>query len=409
MKFFIAAATVVSLVGLSANGQSSEQAIGRKEIEHELRKEIERLKRKLQRAKRANLHLFKKLTAPDAYYQETAGLAKYISPLNEDICQNELRTMNISTKFGVDQLIKENYTAPNSDIVWRYEHYNGDSAYGSLLRKAVTQMQESLDDLKKGGFLRNLPNHVTPAIMFDVDNTVQFTGRSDTDPYGRAPPIPEVVNFLKKNCANFGGHNTHGVVCYAISARYCTKMKVESGETFFRKTFGVGKSYFDNYLYYSGALSGCKTTVEDEHIAYKDVLRAALQRKHKVQFVMSLGDQKTDSVGKHSGIKVVLPNLLFQSNIFGNQFSENTLPPNYVAPERLYSIPVENQTSFCSRRSIIGPPETCGPVANDDWVIKLASMKFCRTQTRDVVPNQETGSCTYNVNAKDDLNATSCF
>lgn len=57
------------------------------------------------------------------------------------------------------------------------------------------------------------------------------------------------------------------------------------------------------------------------NVAYKDILREALEAERKVFWLMSIGDQLTDSLGEHSGLKVRVPNQFFHADINPNQFA----------------------------------------------------------------------------------------
>jgi hypothetical protein len=69
-----------------------------------------------------------------------------------------------------------------------------------------------------------------------------------------------------------------------------------------------------NNLYLTANIKGCESS-RSEKVAYKDLVKNALSKKYNIFWIMSIGDQLTDVFGENSGIKVLLPNKLFKSNI----------------------------------------------------------------------------------------------
>ena len=76
----------------------------------------------------------------------------------------------------------------------------------------------------------------------------------------------------------------------------------------------------NEFVHLSGSLTGCSENSEAA-VAYKDVVRQALSEQKGFFWLMSIGDQLTDSLGHHSGVKILVPNQLFQSDIVPNQFA----------------------------------------------------------------------------------------
>ena len=58
-----------------------------------------------------------------------------------------------------------------------------------------------------------------------------------------------------------------------------------------------------------------------QSLAINDIVRQALTQRDRIFWLMSIGDQLTDSFGKHSGAKLLVPNQIFHSNILPNPHS----------------------------------------------------------------------------------------
>lgn len=95
-------------------------------------------------------------------------------------------------------------------------------------------------------------------------------------------------------------------------------------------------------------------------MAYKDVIREALEHQEQVFWLMSVGDQLTDSLGEHSGMKVRVPNQFFHADVSPNQW-------------RFYG------RGQCGSPTTIAPPRDCAESLRDH-AIKYSSLEYCRTQ-----------------------------
>ena len=245
------------------------------------------------------IQLFKSLTNQKAVFSSQYGNKEEL-PDNAKFCIDEIvKNSNSKDYYGLNIKAKDN----------SYDTYSEDTRYSEDLKESVGYAERILLSLKKIGFLRTLKNKkLKPAIMFDIDNTLAFTSEYDDDETGNSPEIKETSDFVRKYCFK------NGIECYFITARSCSSKKYNATYKWLKDTFKFNETILKDNLYLTGNIKGCENS-KYERVAYKDLLKYALSKKQHLFWIMSIGDQLTDVFGENSGIKVLLPNKLFKSNV----------------------------------------------------------------------------------------------
>ncbi|CAK9027126.1 unnamed protein product [Durusdinium trenchii] len=89
--------------------------------------------------------------------------------------------------------------------------------------------------------------------MFDIDNTLAYTGFNDTDLLGKAPPMKRAVDFAKRWC-HFGGVRTESAPfeCFFITARYCTTLKAKATQLWVKENFPVDDYWMRKHVFITG-------------------------------------------------------------------------------------------------------------------------------------------------------------
>ncbi|MCS6260400.1 hypothetical protein G3479_14265 [Shewanella baltica] len=240
----------------------------------------------------------------------------------------------------------------------------GFSQYGAQSQYAtdIDTLRKRLDDLmwsfKKSGLIDALKQQKkTPALMFDIDNTLEFSAAIDSDPTGKGPAIQGMVDFAKQWCFK------DGVDCYFVTARNCENQSAKPTQYWLEKNMGLDAKVVDRFTYFSRntkQLVCSNLPTPTPNVAYKDIVREALEAERKVFWLMSIGDQLTDSLGEHSGLKVRVPNQFFHADINPNQFAT-------------YGV------GHCGPLETIVPPLECS-IALKPQALAVTNINYCRSQ-----------------------------
>lgn len=236
-----------------------------------------------------------------------------------------------------------------------YSHYSADSQYKNDVAALATDLDRLMESFQRSGLIREVKRRAkTPALMFDIDNTLEFSAAADEDPKGEGPAIESMVEFVKRWCFK------DGLACYFVTARDCNADNVTSTEKWLKANLGLSEKRLRRYTHYSRNTQSLTCDVPGKTVAYKDVIREALERQDKVFWLMSIGDQLTDSLGEHSGMKIRVPNQFFHSDIV----------PNQDAPWG---------KGMCASPATIAPPHDCSERLLDK-AVKYSSADYCSTQ-----------------------------
>jgi hypothetical protein len=200
-----------------------------------------------------------------------------------------------------------------------YSHYGSGSEYAANIDALRQRLDGLMVSFNKSGLLNELKRKgQTPALMFDIDNTLEFSGAIDSDPSGNGPAIQGVAAFAQQWCFK------EGVDCYFVTARSCNASSAQPTAFWLGKNMGLDAEKINRYTYFSRnteELVCADLPAPAPNVAYKDIVREALVDERKVFWLMSIGDQLTDSLGDHSGMKVLVPNQFFHADINPNQFA----------------------------------------------------------------------------------------
>lgn len=238
-----------------------------------------------------------------------------------------------------------------------FVRYNEDSSYGQDIRAVVHDMDGLLDAFEATGLRATLAQQQrTPALMFDIDNTLEFTAGPDTDLTGTGPQIRAMVEFVRRRCFK------QGLDCYFITARTCEPTRAAATASWVKTNLELTDEQIRRYTFLSRNPEKltCAATPTGVTVAYKDVLREALEQQRKVFWLMSIGDQLTDSLGEHSGVKVRLPNQFFHSDVVPNQYA------SYGA-------------GSCARTTTIAPPRACAETLTAH-ALSVTTVEYCSNQ-----------------------------
>ena len=163
-----------------------------------------------------------------------------------------------------------------------YVVYSPESRYASHLKATLDSAASSLTKMKS----LDVTDVSFPAIMFDIDNTLAYTGFNDTDILGKAPPMTEAVDFAKRWC-RFEATSSNPFECFFVTARYCTSLKAKATKTWVKENFPVDETWMAEHVFITGGIGGCQSN--GCSLAYKAVLRNWLHTKKNIHWVMSLG------------------------------------------------------------------------------------------------------------------------
>lgn len=353
----------------------------------ELEGEVRRLKEQLAKATQAILpcraadhkgnafaEFVQKVTSGDTFVGNKLQYETAVLPDNEKHCHDAL--LENTPLYGspeppptvvTDALIGGSYT---------YYNYAESSRYALEMQQAVNDADKVLTSLFEvpGG----LGKGVLPAMMFDIDNTLAFTGPNDTDLAGHAPPIRRAVAFAKKWCRDLG---TQGIVdCYFFTARYCTSVKAEATKRWVMENFAVSEEWVLEHVRITGGITGCSS--EQCSVAMKDVVRKWYMEKRGLIWVMSVGDQYTDSLGHFSGFKVKLPNFFFDSSAFPNFMTQGNQPPFFPDGK----LPAD----MCKKNCVAAPSDKCIKAGlRDDQAYVYTSLSYCLAQEGEPIEGKQ--------------------
>ena len=304
------------------------------------------------------LRIFTILTSNQIIGGDLPEDIEYQMPKNVEVCRDsfgqEDRTAEYLTGASSLPLLSSSSPSPSGGT-FEYVQYSDDSYYGRAMEDTVDRADAVIEELYQAGLTDLMKK---PSIMFDVDNTIQYTAFNDTDFVGDAPPISQTVDFMNKWCEGWGEGDRAIMNCILITARACTNMFAESTRTFVKTNFDVDDDFISSHVHFSGNLrcADCQPT-GTWNIAYKDIIRKDYVENRGVSWVASVGDQFTDSIGWYSGIKVKLPNVWFDSSKIGNQFDGTSGTTPVLTPSGL--IPEDDWATECS--SVNHAPIAPGP------------------------------------------------
>lgn len=267
------------------------------------------------------LELYNKVTQLEAAFDEQYG-DTFKLPENAKQC-----TKNITKNSDVFKYM---------DSKTGYD-YTDNSQYAQTAKKLVDSLNNLMYEFKDIGFIKAIEKSGKhPAIMFDIDNTLELTSFNDDYDSKGTKPTPYITDFVKKQCFK------NGVDCYFITARYCNTASATTTAKWLKNNLNLTDDQIDKYVFLSGSIENslCASGANDK-VAYKDSFRQALSEQRNVYWLMSIGDQMTDWYGSHSGLKVKFPNQLFQSNI---------VPNNYDNPSNCMLMTVTAPTQSCYDR-----------------------------------------------------------
>lgn len=237
-----------------------------------------------------------------------------------------------------------------------YAHYDRNSDFGHDVANLVADLNKLMDSFTRSGLRDELKRRgLTPALMFDIDNTLEFSAGPDSDAKGDGPAIQEMVDFANRWCFK------DDLACYFITARNCDASSTIPTAKWLRKNLQFNNAQINRHTHFSRNSQSFTCTIPgNPQIAYKDIIREALEKEQHIFWLMSIGDQLTDSLGKHSGMKVRVPNQFFHSDI----------TPNQYAPWGV---------GQCGSPTTIAPPPTCSETLLDH-AIEVTSLEYCQKQ-----------------------------
>jgi len=285
---------------------------------------------------------FTRLTAIESVYKATANDYFHLVKNLGQCMYYFQREMNVGFYYG--------FSSSNG-----YDVYSEDSEYAERIRELVN-VSDSMMDLFSGSGFNDLikKGGKSPALMFDIDNTIEFTADRDQEFIGNGPSITGMVNFVQRRCFR------DGIECYFITARYCNQPSAQSTKVWIKNTFEMSDAQVEKYVYLMGTINSCDSDPFIK-IAYKDAVREALAKRDSLLWLMSFGDQPTDNQGPNSGLKMIVPNMLFDNSITSNQYYVDE-PGSIVA---------------CTSRIIASPSAECRAKLNDEKFLEKITVPFC--------------------------------
>ncbi|WP_440993409.1 hypothetical protein [Cysteiniphilum litorale] len=281
-------------------------------------------------------------------------------------------TMAFNAKYGkpfslpTNAQAAINQIANNSDTkrymdTKDYNNFAKDSQFAKDANAMMSDLTNLIANFKKIGFIHAIEAEgKTPAIMFDIDNTIELT--SFDDDYFTKSGIndPATAEFIEQNCFK------DGIACYFITARSCNHNESSATRSWLKKHLHLSDKTLDQYVFLSGSVpADACTSNANERVAYKDVLRRALSDQRHVYWLMSVGDQMTDWFGKDTGLKVWYPNAMFDSSIVENNHN------NANAKLHLQSVTAPNNQCYNKLKKDVLAQSTlqyCVAFKNDHFV-----------------------------------------
>jgi len=264
---------------------------------------------------KAMLSLFQGLTESKIYYENRKG----------EIFQFPENVKKYSAKIARQSDANDYYGLKTKGYKDAYDIYSDNSQFANDCQQTINDARSLINVFVQSKLLEAIRSQgKKPAIMFDIDNTLEFSSRIDSDLKGQGPPIKPVVELVKDCLRN-------GMECYFITARARSDSReLSSTKIWLKQTFGFSDLQLRKYVYLVGDLAYgkyhniCPDMGKNVSIAYKDVLRNVLSEKDGVVWIMSIGDQLTDVYGKNSGVKILVPNQLFDNAIVPNPYYDKT-------------------------------------------------------------------------------------
>lgn len=237
-----------------------------------------------------------------------------------------------------------------------YSQYGKTSHYARDVARLTANLDQLMETFESTGLRREVQMQgLTPALMFDIDNTLEFSAAADSDTKGDGPAIEGVVDFAQRWCFK------DGLACYFVTARNCDASSVPPTAKWLKNNLDLSDEQIGRYTHFSRNTQSLTCTIPgNPQVAYKDVIREALTEQQNVFWLMSIGDQLTDSLGEHSGMKIRVPNQFFESDITPNQFA-----PWGVGQ--------------CGSLTTIAPPTECADSLRGR-AIEVTSLEYCRQQ-----------------------------
>jgi hypothetical protein len=238
-----------------------------------------------------------------------------------------------------------------------YSHYGENSHYAQDVARLTANLDQLMETFERTGLRSEVEKRgLTPALMFDIDNTLEFSAAPDSDTKGDGPAIEGLVDFAQRWCFK------DGLACYFITARNCDASSVPPTAKWLKDNLNLSDAQISRYTHFSRNTESLTCTIPgNPQVAYKDVIREALTQEQSVFWLMSIGDQLTDSLGAHSGMKIRVPNQFFQSDITPNQFAP------WGAGQ-------------CGSPNTIAPPTACANALRDR-AIEVTSLEYCSQQS----------------------------
>lgn len=364
-------------LGVFAQAQFLERRLAEKEDD---KKELEALRKEVAYWKFRYGNLLE-------MYSEVSGVPNLIENLPAE--QNRFMPGNVQhCRNSIAAVSPQEGTNPGSDPKlnhsnYSYVVYSPKSRYAIHLRHVFDGADATLETVQNFEFKGQVP-----AIMFDIDNTLAYTGFNDTDILGKAPPMIRAVDFAKRWC-RFDNKSTAKFDCFFLTARYCTQLKAAATKTWVLNNFPVDTEWVREHVFMTGGVGGCDS--QGCSIAYKAVLRNWLHSNRRVYWVMSIGDQLTDSAGVQSGIRVKVPNFWFDSSVVANPQGNGgkiQLQPDRSFPE---------DSDQCKLKCVVGPDHECIDAGlNEDAIHMYTQLEYCMAQDSNKAPDQIKG-CTINL------------
>jgi hypothetical protein len=102
-----------------------------------------------------------------------------------------------------------------------YSHYGENSHYAQDVARLTANLDQLMETFERTGLRSEAEKRgLTPALMFDIDNTLELSAAPDSDTKGDGPAIEGVVEFAQRWCFK------DGLACYFITARNCDASSV---------------------------------------------------------------------------------------------------------------------------------------------------------------------------------------
>lgn len=329
------------------------------------------------------LDMYSELSSQPTLIEDLPLDERTFMPGNVQHCRNSVAAVTPTQGTNPESEPKIEYSN------YSYVVYSPGSRYAANLKKSLDAADATLESVKALEFQGQVP-----AIMFDIDNTLAYTGFNDTDILGKAPPMHRAVDFAKRWC-RFGAEKADKdskaapFECFFITARYCTSLKAKATKLWVMENFPVDEEWMQKHVFMTGGIGGCKS--QGCSVAYKSVLRNWLHAHQNIYWVMSVGDQLTDSAGSQSGVRVKVPNFWFDSSVVPNP-QENGGEIRLQA-DRSFG----PNTDECKLKCVIGPDHECIDAGmNNDAIHKFTELEYCLAQDAQKAPDQVMG-CTINL------------